>query len=67
MRYRVFYDEMKAKPSPEIAASRRDFDEFDPYCDHLLVIDSRVGEGAKGIVGPYRMLRRSGAEKVGRF
>lgn len=67
LRYRVFYDEMKAKPSPEIAASRRDFDEFDPYCDHLLVIDSRVGEGAKGIVGTYRMLRRSGAEKVGRF
>ncbi len=67
LRYRVFYEEMKAKPSPEIAASRRDFDEFDPYCDHLLVIDSRAGEGPEGIVGTYRMLRRAGAEKVGRF
>lgn len=67
LRYRVFYDEMQAKPSAEIAASRRDFDEFDPYCDHLLVIDSRAGEGPKGIVGTYRMLRRSGADKVGRF
>lgn len=67
LRYRVFYDEMKAKPSPQIAASRRDFDEFDPYCDHLLVIDSRAGEGPEGIVGTYRMLHRAGAEKVGRF
>jgi putative hemolysin len=67
LRYRVFYDEMQAKPSAEIAASRRDFDEFDPYCDHLLVLDSRAGAGTEGVVGTYRMLRREGADKVGRF
>jgi L-ornithine Nalpha-acyltransferase len=67
LRHRVFYDEMKARPSPEVAASRRDFDEFDPWCDHLLVLDSALGEGPAAVVGTYRMLRRAGAERVGRF
>ncbi|MEQ8701019.1 MAG: GNAT family N-acyltransferase [Bauldia litoralis] len=35
---------------------------------HLVIEDAVAQrEGAKGIVGTYRMLRRSGAEKVGRF
>lgn len=67
LRYRVFYEEMSAKPSPEVARQRRDFDDFDAYCDHLVVIDNDMGSGAEGVVGTYRMLRRSGAEKVGRF
>ncbi|TDI59379.1 MAG: GNAT family N-acetyltransferase, partial [Alphaproteobacteria bacterium] len=29
LRYRVFYEEMSATPSAEIAAARRDFDAFD--------------------------------------
>ena len=36
LRYRVFYEEMSATPSPEMASARRDFDSFDPFCDHLL-------------------------------
>jgi putative hemolysin len=67
LRYRVFYDEMKAKPSPEMAARRRDFDEFDRYCDHLLVIDHKRGLGADGVVGTYRLIRREAAQKLGRF
>ncbi len=67
LRYRVFYEEMAAHPSPEMAARRRDFDDFDQVCDHLLVRDRRRGEGPEGIVGTYRLIRRSAAEKVGRF
>ena len=67
LRYHVFYDEMAARPSDEMAACRRDFDAFDPFCDHLLVIDhERDGDG-DGVVGTYRLLRRSAAERHGGF
>jgi len=67
LRYRVFYDEMHATPSPEMAAARRDFDRFDDFCDHLVVIDHDRGDGPSGIVGTYRLIRRSVAERHGGF
>ena len=67
LRYRVFYEEMTAHPTPEMAAARRDFDAFDEVCDHLVVLDRRRGEGPEGIVGTYRLLRRSAAARLGRF
>ncbi len=67
LRYRVFYDEMAARPTPDQRAEQRDFDEFDPYCEHLVVINHELGSGPEAIVGTYRMLRREGAEQVGRF
>src|SRR5579872_1018602 len=67
LRYRIFYEEMKAHPSPLMAARRRDFDDFDEVCDHLLVLDRRRGEGPESIVGTYRLIRRSAAAKIGRF
>jgi putative hemolysin len=67
LRFRVFYEEMAAHPTVEMAAARRDFDGFDEHCDHLLVIDHRHGAGAAGVVGTYRLLRRSAAARAGRF
>jgi putative hemolysin len=67
LRYRVFYEEMSASPTPEMAATKRDFDSFDPFCDHLIVIDARKGAGPDGIVATYRLLRRPGAMKRGQF
>lgn len=67
LRYRVFYEEMQARPNAEAAASRRDRDAFDAYCDHLLVIDERRGMGAAGVVGTYRLLRRAVAMQSGGF
>ena len=67
LRYRVFYDEMAARASPEMAARKRDFDEFDQWCDHLLVIDRKRGLGAEGVVGTYRLIRRPVAERLGHF
>lgn len=58
LRYRVFYEEMAARPSAEMRRRRRDFDDFDEICDHLLVIDHGKGPGG-AVVGTYRLLRRS--------
>jgi putative hemolysin len=67
LRYRIFYEEMQAKPSPEVAAIKRDFDDFDEVCDHLLVLDRRRGDGPESIVGTYRLMRRAMAAQAGRF
>ncbi len=67
LRYRVFYDEMSARPSPEMAARRRDFDPFDEVCDHLLVIDHERGDGPGGVVATYRLIRRQAAERLSGF
>jgi putative hemolysin len=67
LRYRVFYEEMEAIPSPETVARRRDFDSFDPVCDHLLVIDEDRSDLPGGVVGTYRLLRRSVADRHGGF
>jgi L-ornithine Nalpha-acyltransferase len=67
LRYRIFYEEMGAHPSPEMARLQRDFDDYDAVCDHLLVLDRRRGDGPEGVVGTYRLIRRAAAEKIGRF
>ncbi len=67
LRYRIFYEEMQARPTPETAAIKRDFDAFDEVCDHLLVLDRRRGEGPESIVGTYRLIRRPAAAQMGRF
>lgn len=67
LRYRVFYDEMRARPSPEMAARQQDFDAFDEVCDHLLVLDRALGAGSEAVVATYRLIRREAAVKRGRF
>lgn len=67
LRYGVFYEEMTANPTPEMAASKRDFDAFDPVADHLQVCDLTLGDGAAGVVGTYRLFRQAQAERFGRF
>ena len=67
LRYRVFYDEMKARPVPETARLRRDVDPFDGACEHLLVCDRERGSGAESIIATYRLLRGENARKFGRF
>ncbi|MFN8758929.1 MAG: GNAT family N-acetyltransferase [Tagaea sp.] len=59
LRYRVFVDELGAKPDAEALRTGRDADKFDGYCDHLLVLDHAKGDGTAAIVGTYRLLRRS--------
>jgi putative hemolysin len=66
LRYRVFCEEMGARPGVEIARARRDMDEFDPVCDHLLVVEHLPG-GEPKVVGTYRLLRRAAMQTIGRF
>ena len=66
LRYRVFYEEMRARPVGSMAAERRDFDAFDDICDHLIVRDTKRS-GDEAIVGTYRLLRRSVAQRHGGF
>ncbi len=67
LRYRVFYEEMGAQPSPEAARTRRDVDPLDSVCDHLLVLDHARGEGPENVVGTYRLIRREAAARQGGF
>ncbi len=70
LRYRVFYEEMGAIPSPEALATRRDADRFDGVADHLLVLDhDRPGfDGSPAsVVGTYRLIDQEGAARAGGF
>ena len=61
LRYRIFYEEMGARPTLAMQAARRDIDAYDSICDHLLVIDHGA-DGRPHVVGTYRMLRQSVAQ-----
>jgi L-ornithine Nalpha-acyltransferase len=67
LRYRVFYEEMGAEPTPEMARRRRDFDGYEAVCDHLLVFDHAKGAGVEAVVGTYRLIRRDMAARSGGF
>ncbi|MBI2700805.1 MAG: GNAT family N-acetyltransferase [Mycobacterium sp.] len=61
---RLRYDVFSSTPGFTLPTSGRpglDIDEFDEYCDHLLVRDDDSGE----LVGCYRMLPPSGAIAAG--
>jgi L-ornithine Nalpha-acyltransferase len=66
LRYLIFYEEMSAKPSPEDARERRDRDEYDAICDHLMVVDHAATGGAR-LVGTYRLLLKQRALAHGSF
>jgi putative hemolysin len=59
LRYRVFVEEMGAKASPEEHAARREWDDFDPYFDHLVLLslDAGIDDPLDRVVGVYRLMR----------
>jgi L-ornithine Nalpha-acyltransferase len=67
LRYRIFYETLGARPIPEMARRRRDFDRFDEDCDHLLVLDHSRAADANIVVGTYRLIRREIAARLGGF
>ncbi|GGK17572.1 hypothetical protein GCM10010124_07630 [Pilimelia terevasa] len=60
LRYRVFAQELGATLAGDQAGV--DVDDFDDYCDHLVVREDTTGE----IVGTYRMLPPQAAARAGR-
>jgi putative hemolysin len=69
LRFKVFYEEMSAVPSPKMRETARDFDKYDDVCDHLLVVDrdAHDEDGQPLVVGTYRLTRKKDADKVGGF
>ncbi len=67
LRWRVFYEEMRAEPSAAARMLERDVDAFDAVADHMLVVDHAIGPGPEGVVGTYRLIQQSAAEQIGRF
>src|SRR3954453_15896730 len=74
LRYRVFYEELAAKPDEAALRSRLDSDAFDAICDHLLVVskaDAMAREAIEledgDLVGTYRLLRQTVANRHGGF
>ena len=59
LRYRVFVEEMGAHATPEEAAVRREWDDFDPCFDHLILLslDPAIADPLDRVVGVYRLMR----------
>lgn len=61
LRFSVFTEEMGAVfPG---SANGLDVDDFDPWCEHLLVRE----QGTQKVVGTYRLLTPVNAQRLGRF
>src|SRR3989338_4387242 len=58
LRYKIFYEEFDIFPPEQVSAAGRDFDEYAPYADHLIVIDESIEDPDHKIVGTYRLFRR---------
>ncbi len=59
LRYRVFVEEMGADASASERALRRESDRYDPYFEHLLLVDGECTDPdiPGGVVGVYRLMR----------
>jgi L-ornithine Nalpha-acyltransferase len=63
LRYRVFVEEMGATAREEERAVRREWDRFDPYFDHLVLLSDAPGieDPLDRVVGVYRLMRAEAA------
>ncbi|HXY05395.1 MAG TPA: GNAT family N-acyltransferase [Burkholderiaceae bacterium] len=61
LRFAVFAEELGANLAPSVAAI--DQDEFDLYCDHLLVRVRQTGQ----VIGTYRILPPHRRDQIGRL
>lgn len=59
LRYRVFVEEMGARAEAAEHVARREWDAFDRYFDHLILIslDEAIGDPLDRVVGVYRLMR----------
>ena len=66
LRYRVFVEELGGTGPLVDREQGLEADRFDPYFDHLVLIDERLPKGDH-VVGVYRVLRGEQAQKAGQF
>ena len=59
LRYRVFVEEMGARATPDEVKARREWDDFDPFFDHLILesLDPAIADPLDRVVGVYRLMR----------
>jgi len=67
LRFQMFYEERGLLPDGEGAFTKRDADHFDPFCDHLLVIENTPDPADLRVVGTYRLLPEDKARAAGGF
>jgi putative hemolysin len=67
LRYKVFYEEMGAHPTPQMRRLKRDFDEIDERSDHLVVHDPQREGPTGSIVGTYRLIRGDRIKRLEEF
>lgn len=68
LRYEVFVREMGGDGDLVDHDSGLERDRFDPYFDHLLLLDAGRGDDVSDqVVGVYRLLTEVGAAKIGQF
>ena len=68
LRYKIFVDEMGATLSPSAMALELDFDAYDKYCEHFVLLDTNiVGGTSEQIIGTYRILRQQVADRHNGF
>lgn len=68
LRYKVFLTELGGTSAFADHDMELEMDRFDPFCDHLLLLDTtRPGSLQKQAVGTYRMMRAETAAHAGGF
>ncbi|GGE25228.1 ornithine-acyl-ACP acyltransferase [Primorskyibacter flagellatus] len=68
LRYRVFVQELGSDGPMVDHAAQLERDRFDPYFDHLLLLDEDRGDTIRDqVVGVYRLLTEDGAARIGQF
>jgi putative hemolysin len=68
LRYEVFVDELGGDGPLVDHAARLERDRFDPYFDHLILVDDRRDAAALDhVVGVYRLMTDEGAARAGQF
>lgn len=68
LRYNVFVRELGSDGEMVDHDAGLEKDRFDPYFDHLLLLDTARGDGIRDqVVGVYRLLTEEGAARIGQF
>ena len=68
LRYEVFVDELGGDGTLVDHDRRLEQDRFDPYYDHLVLVDTRRDPAdLNHVVGVYRLLDDEGADRAGQF
>jgi len=67
LRYDVFVSELGGDGSLVDHAQRLERDRFDPFCDHLLLLDTNRPISDNQVIAVYRVMTDQGAAKAGQF